>query len=49
MQESGVRTISANGVLGDPTKASAELGILIFNDAVDGAVAAYDALLASLD
>jgi creatinine amidohydrolase len=49
MQESGVRTISANGVLGDPTKASAELGILIFNDAVDGAVAAYHALLASLD
>lgn len=49
MQESGVRAISANGVLGDPTKASAELGSLIFNDAVDSAAAAYDALLALLD
>lgn len=48
MQESGVRAISANGVLGDATKASAELGLRLFKDAVDGASATYDALLASL-
>jgi creatinine amidohydrolase len=48
MQESGVRAISANGVLGDATKASAELGLRLFKDAVDGAAATYDALLASL-
>ncbi len=48
MQVSGVRAISANGVLGDATKASAELGLRLFKDAVDGASATYDALLASL-
>lgn len=48
MKESGVRAISTNGVLGDPTKASAELGSRLFNEAVDGAGATYDALLHSL-
>jgi len=48
MQESGVRAISANGVLGDPTKASVELGSRLFQGAVDSACTAYDALLASL-
>jgi creatinine amidohydrolase len=48
MKESGVRAISANGVLGDPTKASTELGLRLFKDAVNGASAAYDVLLDSL-
>jgi mycofactocin system creatininase family protein len=48
MQESGVRAISANGVLGDPTKASAALGASLLKDAVNSACATYDALLASL-
>ncbi len=44
MQEHGVREVSANGILGDPTKASHTLGAQLFNQAVEQASASYDAL-----
>ena len=44
MQEKGVREISANGILGDPTQASRILGEQLFNKAVEQAITHYDAL-----
>ena len=44
MQEKGVREISANGILGDPTQASRTLGEQLFNQAVEQAITHYDAL-----
>lgn len=46
MQDGGVRAISANGILGDPTQATAQLGEKLFLQAVDQALARYDALVA---
>lgn len=43
LRSEGVRAVSANGVLGDPTDASREDGRVIFDDLLDDLVAAYDA------
>ncbi len=46
MQAEGVRAMSANGILGDPTQASAQLGEELFREAVEQALACYDTLIA---
>ena len=48
MQEQGVKAISTNGVLGDPTQATAARGAQLFAAAIDQASARYDALLSLL-
>ena len=44
MQEKGVRVVSPNGILGDPTHASRTLGEQLFNQAVEQAITNYNEL-----
>jgi creatinine amidohydrolase len=44
LREHGIRSVSGNGVLGDPTGASAEEGHRLLSDAADRLVAAADTL-----
>ena len=43
LRAEGVRAVSANGVLGDPTGAAAATAPAIFGDLVDDLAGAYDA------
>jgi mycofactocin system creatininase family protein len=47
LREDGVRTVSANGVLGDPTNASADEGLRWIDALTAKAIAAHDLLAAS--
>jgi creatinine amidohydrolase len=48
LRERGLRVVTANGVLGDPTGATAEEGGRILDALADGCAAALDALLDEL-
>jgi creatinine amidohydrolase len=45
LRTEGVRAVSPNGVLGDPTGATAAEGHRLFEELVDGCAAMLDALL----